>query len=406
VRPLPAAAIAAGGLSLAAAVAALVGAPAADGVQLVGIAVAGAAVAGAGGGAVLHALRDRSTRAQAAVVALTTVAATAAGATAAANAMFFSAHDYRALLVILSSSGTVGLLAALVLGDRLVAATRSLGDAVRRIGDGGEERGPATSGPEELAALGRQLDDMAARLEAARRRERTLEASRRELVAWVSHDLRTPLAGVRAMVEALEDGVVDEPDTVARYHATMRREVDRLAGLVEDLFELSRIESGTLDLHLERASLTDLVSDALAGAGPVADARGVRLGGALDGPAPELVVAVPDVLRVLRNLLDNAIRHTPAAGRVWVEAGVHDGHAVVSVLDSCGGIPTGELDRVFDLAFRGDAARSPEHHGGAGLGLAIARGIVEAHRGDIAVVNDNGGCKFTVRLPLPAADAP
>jgi signal transduction histidine kinase len=406
VRLLPAA-VAATGLSLAAAVAALVGAPPADAVQLVAIAVAGAGVAGAGGAAVLHAVRDRSTRTQAAVVALTTVAATASGATAAANAMFFSTHDYRALLVILVSAGTVGVLSALVLGDRLVAATRSLGDAVRRIGDGGPVPGPPpSSGPEELAALGRQLDDMAGRLDAARRRERALEASRRELVAWVSHDLRTPLAGVRAMVEALEDGVVDDPATVARYHRTMRNEVDRLAGLVDDLFELSRIESGTLDLHLERASLTDLVSDALAGAGPVADAKGVRLGGALDGPAPELVVAVPDVLRVLRNLLDNAIRHTPSAGRVWLEAGVHDGHAVVSVVDSCGGIPAGELDRVFDLAFRGDAARSSEHHGGAGLGLAIARGIVEAHRGDIAVANDNGGCRFTIRLPLPQVGPP
>ena len=405
-RLLPAA-VAAAGLSLAGAVAALVGAPPADAVQLVAIAVVGAAVAGAGGAVVLHAVRDRSTRAQAAVVALTTVAATATGATAAANAMFFSTHDYRALLVILVSAGTVGVLSALVLGDRLVAATRSLGDAVQRIGDGATAPGPPpSSGPEELAALGRQLDDMAARLDAARRRERALEASRRELVAWVSHDLRTPLAGVRAMVEALEDGVVDDPATVARYHRTMRREVDRLAGLVDDLFELSRIESGTLDLHLERASLTDLVSDALAGAAPVADAKGVRLGGALDGPAPELVVAVPDVLRVLRNLLDNAIRHTPSAGRVWLEAGVQDGHAVVCVSDSCGGIPAGELDRVFDLAFRGDAARSPEHHGGAGLGLAIARGIVEAHRGDIAVANDNGGCRFTVRLPLPPVGAP
>ena len=405
-RLLPAA-VAAAGLSLAVAVAALVGAPPADAVQLVAIAVAGAAVAGAGGAVVLHAVRDRSTRAQAAVVALTTVAATATGATAAANAMFFSTHDYRALLVILVSAGTVGVLSALVLGDRLVAVTRSLGDSVRRIGDGETAPGPPpSSGPEELAALGRQLDDMAARLDAARRRERALEASRRELVAWVSHDLRTPLAGVRAMVEALEDGLVDDPDTVARYYRTMRREVDRLAGLVDDLFELSRIESGTLDLHLERASLTDLVSDALAGAAPVADAKGVRLGGALDGPAPELVVAVSDVLRVLRNLLDNAIRHTPSAGRVWLDAGVQDGHAVVCVTDSCGGIPAGELDRVFDLAFRGDAARSPEHHGGAGLGLAIARGIVEAHRGDIAVANDNGGCRFTVRLPLPPVGAP
>ena len=400
-RAARAVAVAVAGLTLAAATAVLVGAPAADAVQLVVIAVAGATAAGVAGAALLHALRERSTSMQAAVVALTTVAATAAGATAAANAMFFSSHDYRALLVILVSAGTVGLLVALVLGDRLVAATQSLGDAVRRIGNGGAAAAPST-GPGELAALGRQLEEMAARLDAARARERALEGSRRELVAWVSHDLRTPLAGIRAMVEALEDGVVADPSTVARYHRTMRGEVDRLAALVDDLFELSRIEAGTLDLQRERASLGDLVSDALAGASPVAAAKGVRLGGALDGPAPELVVAVPDVLRVLRNLLDNAIRHTPSSGRVWLEAAVEGDHAVVSVLDSCGGIPAGELDRVFDLAFRGDAARSRDHHGGAGVGLAIARGIVEAHRGEIAVVNQNGGCRFTFRLPLPS----
>ncbi len=397
------------GLGLAVALAALVDAPARDTVQLVGFAAGGALVAGAAGTALLRTLRHRSTRAQAVVVALTSVVAVGVGATAAANAMFLSSHDYGALLVILTSAGTVGLLTALVLGDRLTAGSRELAFVISRIG---EDDGPAghhevqrdVSAPptEELATLGRRLAEMSARLDAARTRERALDASRRELVAWVSHDLRTPLAGIRAMVEALEDGVVDDDATVARYHRTMRLEVDRLAGLVDDLFELSRIQAGALELRLEPASLTDLVSDALAGAAVVADAKGVRLEGRLSGPAPELELATPEVLRVLRNLLDNAIRHTPPAGRVHLEAGVVDSHAVVSVLDSCGGIPPDELDRVFDLAFRGDAARTPEHDGGAGLGLAIARGIVEAHQGDIAVHNEEGGCRFTVRLPLPA----
>lgn len=405
-RATSAGALAVAGVALAWLVAALVGAPASDTVQLVAFAVAGAAVAGGAGTALLHTLRRRSTRAQAVVVALTSVVAVGVGATAAANAMFLSAHDYGALLVILVSAGTVGLIVALALGDRLVAASRSLGEVVHRIGEGDDPSvGEASTGPEELATLGRQLAQMSARLDDARRRERALDASRRELVAWVSHDLRTPLAGIRAMVEALEDEVVTDPVTVDRYHRTMRLEVDRLAGLVDDLFELSRIQAGTLDLHVESASLSDLVSDALAGASAVADAKGVLLAGSLDGAAPELGVATPDVLRVLRNLLDNAIRHTPPEGEVRVDAGVVGNHAVVSVRDSCGGIPAAELDRVFDLAFRGDAARTPEHDGGAGLGLAIARGIVTAHRGDIAVDNEGAGCRFTVRLPLPGAGA-
>ncbi|MDP9404848.1 MAG: HAMP domain-containing histidine kinase [Actinomycetota bacterium] len=396
------------GLALAVVVAVLVGAPASDAVQLMGFAAGGALAAGAAGTAALSSLRHRSVRAQAVVVALTSVVAVGLGATAAADAMFLSAHDYGALLVILVTAGTVGLVTALVLGDRLLAGSRSLGEIVRRIGDpGGAPPAPGAPPPatEELAGLAGQLAEMSNRLEQARARERSLEASRRELVAWVSHDLRTPLAGIRAMVEALEDGVVTDAGTVERYHRTMRLEVDRLAGLVDDLFELSRIQAGALELHLEPASLSDLISDALAGASAVADAKGVHLEGRLDGPAPEVEVATPEVLRVLRNLLDNAIRHTPSAGEVCLEAGVMDHHAVVSVRDRCGGIPGGELDRVFDLAFRGDAARTPEHDGRAGLGLAIARGIVEAHHGDIAVRNEEGGCRFTLRLPLPTSSS-
>jgi len=241
---------------------------------------------------------------------------------------------------------------------------------------------------------------MSHKLEATRARERALEGSRRELVAWVSHDLRTPLAGIRAIAEALEDRVTTDPGDVARYHRTLRQEADRLAGLVDDLFELSRINAGTLRLELERASLGDLVSDALAAAAPVARAKGVRLEGRLDGQAPEVDLSVPEIARVFRNLLENAIRHTPSEKAVLVEAGVRDGHAEVAVADACGGIPAEDLDRVFDLAFRGEAARTPGDSGGAGLGLAIARGIVEAHHGQIVVENRGEGCRFTVRLPL------
>jgi signal transduction histidine kinase len=203
------------------------------------------------------------------------------------------------------------------------------------------------------------------------------------------------------MVEALEDRVVTDPATVDRYHATIRQEADRLARLVDDLFELSRIQAGALDLDLEQVALADLVSDAIAATGVAAEARGVTLEGEVHDPVPEVAASVPDLARVIRNLLDNAIRHTPSGGRVLVEAGTDGAHAVLSVRDACGGIPADEIDRVFDLAFRGDAARTPGRVGG-GFGLAIARGLVEAHHGDIAVANVADGCRFTVRLPLGA----
>ncbi len=373
-------------------------APAHDAFVLVGLAVAGAAVVALVGSAIGASVRARPLAIQVMVVAATAILATLAGALLAANAMFVSTHDLRALLVVLAAGGTAAVTAALVLAGRLGRASAELRDLSDHLAAGEDPPGGLEL-PAELADVADQLTATWSRLEDARNRERAMEASRRELVAWVSHDLRTPIAGIRAMSEALEDGVVTDPGTVERYHATIRQEAERLTQLVDDLFELSRIQAGALDLDLQRVGLADLVSDAIAATGVAADARGVVLEGALHEPAPEVAASVPDLARVIRNLLDNAIRHTPRGGQVRVEAASVGRHAVLSVSDSCGGIPVDEIDRVFDLAFRGDAARTPGH-GGGGFGLAIARGLVEAHQGDIAVANEPGGCRFTVRLPL------
>jgi signal transduction histidine kinase len=369
-----------------------------DRAELALIAGGAAGAVGLAGAGALSAFARRPLSLQASAVALTAVAAVAVGAWAAANAMFVSTHDLDALGVVLAAAGLVGVGAAVLLGRRVGRASRSLVEVARRIGEGevGVEAGhPATT---ELAALARELERMSAQLETARAREQALEASRRELVAWVSHDLRTPLAAIRAMAEALEDGIVSDPATVARYHRQVSLEVDRLAALVDDLFELSRTQAGVMELHREPVALADLISDALAGAAPVAQAKGVRLEGRLDGPTPELALSTPEVARALRNLLENAIRHTPADGTVSVEAGVDGGVAYVAVADACGGIPAPDLERVFDVAFRGEAARTPG--GGTGLGLAIARGMVEAHGGELVVANDGPGCRFVVRFPL------
>ncbi len=380
-------------------------------VELVAIGVGAALAAGAIGAFVLRLLRRKALAVQVATVALTAVGAVGLGAWVAARAMFISGHDAATLDVVMIAAGTAGVVAALALGDRVARASDALADRARSLGASsspanGSERDQRSPAPAELARLEHELDETSTRLEEARRRERAMEQSRRELIAWVSHDLRTPLAGIRAMTEALEDGVVADPATVASYHAALRTETDRLSGLVDDLFELSRAEAGVLRLQHERVSLGDLVSDALAGAMPVADAKGVRLVGHLDGPAPDLTCSAPDVLRVLRNLLENAIRHTPSDGTVVVEAGMDESGpgAFFSVVDSGGGIPEPDLERVFDTAYRADPARTPG--GGAGLGLTIARGLVEAHRGEISVRNDNGGARFTVRLPLDAGEEP
>ncbi|MGQ0576970.1 MAG: sensor histidine kinase [Pseudonocardia sp.] len=253
--------------------------------------------------------------------------------------------------------------------------------------------------------LGRGIAREAMWLHEARESERAAEKSRRELVAWISHDLRTPLAGLRAMTEAIADEMV-EPDEIAEYAVRMRRETERLTAMVDDLFQLSRITSGALRLTFSAVSLSEVVSEAVAVEAVTAARRGVRVQAA-PSEWPVVLGSDPELARVVRNLLSNAIRHTPPDGTVVVAAGSGDDQAWLRVDDACGGIPDGDLDRLFDVAFRGgETARTPDDDSRGGLGLAIARGLVEAHHGDISACNHGPGCRFEVRLPLAAASAP
>ena len=279
-----------------------------------------------------------------------------AGIVAVAQAMFISEHDLSVLLWVVALSGTVSLGAGWLLGRRLAAAAMWAAEA--------------------------------------REQERAAEANRRDLVAWVSHDLRTPLAGMRAMAEALEDGVVTDAETVAEYHRRIRVETDRMAALVDDLFELSRITAGALRVTMERVALGDVISDAVASAAPVAAARGVRLVAAEAG-WPVVQASEPELSRIVGNLLRNAIRYTPSDGTVTISGGRDADGGWFAVTDTCGGIPDTDLPRVFDVAFRGESARTPGS--GGGLGLAIVRGLVEAQHGAVDVRNVDGGCQFVVR---------
>ncbi|WP_405421375.1 sensor histidine kinase [Streptomyces erythrochromogenes] len=359
-------------------------------------ALLGAVAAGLLGALALRMVRRRSVAVSLAVVATVAVAAMLAGTLTVARAMFLSSHDLAVVTTVVAMAAVVSLCAALLLGRHVVLRCRELVSAAREFGERGTFTPPAAPAPAELVALSRELALTGERLAASRERERALETSRRELVAWISHDLRTPLAGLRAMSEALEDGVVADP---ARYHRQMRTEVERLNSMVTDLFELSRIHAGALSLSPTRTSLHDLVGDALAGADALARRHGVRLAG--DGVEPLPVeVDGKEMTRVLSNLLVNAIRHTPAEGTVAIAAERRADAVVLSVTDACGGIPEEDLPRVFDTGWRGSRARTPPS--GAGLGLAIVRGIVEAHSGHADVRNVPGGCRFELTLPAPA----
>lgn len=366
----------------------------------------GAVCAGVLGAVVLRLVRHRSVAVSLTVIAAVTVTAMLAGTLAVAQAMFLSRHDLGVVTLVVAMAAVVSLAVALVLGRWVVARSRELSLAARDFGDGGSFAAPPGLATAELDSLSRELASTSEKLAVSWERERALETSRRELVAWISHDLRTPLAGLRAMSEALEDGMAEDP---ARYHRQIRTEVDRLNSMVGDLFELSRIHAGALALSPSRMSVYDLVGDALSGVHPLARERGVRLDGAAVERVP-VEVDGKEMTRVLANLLINAIRHTPADGTVAIAASVRagGGAVIVSVTDGCGGIPAEDLPRVFDTGWRGTPARTPPAGvasvpappAGAGLGLAIVRGIVEAHAGRAAVRNVPGGCRFEVTLPV------
>jgi signal transduction histidine kinase len=368
--------------------------------------VVGAAMLTTAGGVLgLRVLGRRSIGLQVALVGLVTLMTTLA-AVGAISYVMFTGVDRKVMIELMGIAALAGMLVALVIGQTITRACQRLLGAVREVGDSGIYTPPDIALPAELAGLSEGLTEAHDRLGQARAREQALEAGRRELVAWVSHDLRTPLAGLRAMAEALEDQVVTDPREVSYYHSQIRIETDRLTAMIDDLFQLSKIHAGALRLNPRLVGLEDLIAEVVASAEPVARAKGVRLAGAAaSGMAVQIDPA--ELGRAVRNLVSNAIRHTHPDGTIEVIGEIRAGMACVSVADECGGIPIGDLSRVFDVAFRGESARTPDPSGGAGLGLCIARGIVEAHGGHISVRNTGPGCQFLIQLPLarPAPSA-
>lgn len=228
------------------------------------------------------------------------------------------------------------------------------------------------------------------------RREAATERVRREVVAWLSHDLRTPLAGIRAMAEALVDGVAPDP---LDYQRRIVRESERTAAMVDDLLALTRLHSGVTPDRLDRVDVGDLVSDALATVAPLAPT--VRLVGQAD--LGVLIVGDTALLtRAVTNLVTNAVQHTAVGGTVEVTATVGSGGIEITVTDACGGIPEEDLPHLFDAGWRGSSARTPDPKGmgGAGLGLAIVAAVAASHRGTVTVRNTGPGCAMSLTLPL------
>ena len=316
-----------------------------------------------------------------------------------ANLMFASQHDLFLSVVLLIFSGGMAMVLGYFLSSTVTNRIHALKAVAGKLAEGDLQARALVHGRDEVADLAESFNRMAAQLQAAAQQQRELEHMRADLIAWVSHDLQTPLASIRAILEALADGVVEDPQVVQRYLLTAQRDVRSLSGLIDDLFQMAQLDAGGLPLDREDASLADLISDTLESFSELAGRQGVTITGHADASVDPVYMDTMRIGRVLNNLIVNALRHTPSGGSVTVSAARVPGAVTVAVIDTGEGIQADDLPKVFESFYRGEKSRS-RLTGGSGLGLAISRGIVRAHGGDIEVESRPGrGSTFTFTLP-------
>ena len=304
------------------------------------------------------------------------------------GSVMFHMQDDVKILAVSTGAALAAVVGSLLLASWILGSLERLRLASSRVAAGDLSARAPEQGPVELAELGGAFNGMAAAVE-------ELFDARRDLIAWASHDLRTPLASMQAMLEALEDGLAS-PD---QYVPALRDQVRRLSSLVDDLFELARIDSGVLSLELRDASLEDIVEGCLRGVQAEAEAKRIRLEASFSDALPQVRCAPDKVERVLLNLLTNALRHTPSDGSIAVLVTSTEEAVEVAVEDSGAGVPAGAERRMFERFWRGDASRGSD---GTGLGLAIAQGLVEAQGGRIWSENTAaGGARISFSLPSP-----
>ena len=316
-----------------------------------------------------------------------------------ARLMFLSRHDLLLAVVLLVFAAIIATSLGYLLSSAVAAAIVRLNHAAADVASGNLEVDVPVEGSDEIAALAESFNDMTRQLREVERRRAEAETARRDLLTAVGHDLRTPLASVRVIVEALSDGVVDDAETTARYLRTARSDLNALSRLVDDLFTLASLDSGGVELERQPNSLTDLISDTLESFSLRAEQQRVTLRGE---PGVGVDVAPFDaryVGRALANLVENALRYTPPGGEVLLRSELTPEGLCVTVSDTGPGIAEEDLPRVFERFYRGEASRN-RATGGSGLGLAIVKGAVEAHGGSVRVESASGrGASFSFVLP-------
>ncbi len=317
--------------------------------------------------------------------------------------MFVSQHDFLLLGALLIFAGILSASFGYLLTAGMTQSLSRLQASANQIAGGDFSTRVHLDEVDELSDVAEAFNMMADELDRAAVRQKEMERARRDLIAAVSHDLRTPLTSIRAMIEALADGVVSDEATVQRYYNNISGQVTNLSGLINDLFELSQLETGQIKLQRQPLDVNDLLSDIIESMQAQAKRKQVSLQGQFSEGLPLIEAELAKIQRVLANLLQNAIRHTPAEGRITLSTQAVPGGVQVEVADTGEGIAAADLPRVFDQFFRGEKSRSRET-GGSGLGLAIAKRIIEAHQGRIWVESEVGqGTRFTFELPVGEA---
>ncbi len=322
-----------------------------------------------------------------------------------ARLMFSDQHDLILGTVLLLFAGGIAMALGYILSSALTERVRQVERAANLLAGGNLEIRIPVEGRDEIASLAQSFNKMAEELQAAALQRQQLDTLRSDLIVWIGHDLQTPLTSVSAILEALADGVVDDQEMAQRYFSTAKKDLRALSLLIDDLFQMAQLDAGGLKLNREMISIWDLISDTLESFASQAKQRQIELSGEVSKTIEMVYLDVQRIGRVLNYLIDNALRHTPAGGKVTVKGQRINSVIEIEISDTGIGISPEDLPYVFDRFYRGEKSRS-RASGGSGLGLAIAKGIIEAHGGEITVMSQPGRTSSTFRLPVSAHKSP